>query len=191
MQTIEGYEYELPSDFEDEEIEEDEAFNSEDERMYGHLFADRDEDEEDASEDDDDILTSDEEENDDSEEEDDELDDVFAQVASSDDSDDDSRDTERDEQDDDDDAAHAVMMAAMTGSLPTKKKKKDVVITEAYPESEFNLPVAGKLLSTQLVSHYTHNVSWVQLVCRQSSFPSCNVCLSNRYLSMRADSSAN
>lgn len=32
-------EYELPSDFEDEEIEEEEAFNSEDERMYGHLFS--------------------------------------------------------------------------------------------------------------------------------------------------------
>jgi U3 small nucleolar RNA-associated protein 14 len=31
-------EYDLPKDFEDEEIDEDEAFNSEDERMYGHLF---------------------------------------------------------------------------------------------------------------------------------------------------------
>jgi U3 small nucleolar RNA-associated protein 14 len=31
-------EYELPKDFEDEEIDEDAAFNSEDERLYGHLF---------------------------------------------------------------------------------------------------------------------------------------------------------
>eukprot|EP00890_Picochlorum_soloecismus_P006277 jgi/Picsp_1/6650/NSC_03993-R1_protein len=32
-------EYELPSDFEDEEIDEEEAFNSEDERRYGHIFS--------------------------------------------------------------------------------------------------------------------------------------------------------
>eukprot|EP00884_Botryococcus_braunii_P004425 jgi/Botrbrau1/13984/Bobra.117_2s0014.1 len=35
---VDSYEYELPSDFEDEEIDEDEAFNSEDERIYGHIF---------------------------------------------------------------------------------------------------------------------------------------------------------
>jgi U3 small nucleolar RNA-associated protein 14 len=35
---VENYEYELPEDFEDEEIDEDDAFNSEDERLYGHLF---------------------------------------------------------------------------------------------------------------------------------------------------------
>ena len=39
---VENYEYELPEDFEDEEIDEDEAFNSEDERLYGHLFASSD-----------------------------------------------------------------------------------------------------------------------------------------------------
>jgi len=40
MQNVEdNNEYELPSDFEDEEIDEEEAFNSEDERMYGHLFS--------------------------------------------------------------------------------------------------------------------------------------------------------
>lgn len=33
------YEYELPSDFSDEEIDEDEAFNSEDERKYGVMLA--------------------------------------------------------------------------------------------------------------------------------------------------------
>lgn len=37
-QDVDNYEYELPSDFEDEEIDEDEAFNSEDERKYGAWF---------------------------------------------------------------------------------------------------------------------------------------------------------
>ncbi|KAI8110648.1 hypothetical protein M9435_002322 [Picochlorum sp. BPE23] len=36
---VDNYEYELPEDFEDEEIDEDEAFNSEDEQLYGHLFS--------------------------------------------------------------------------------------------------------------------------------------------------------
>lgn len=39
LQDIDNYEYELPEDFEDEEIDEDEAFNSEDEQLYGHLFS--------------------------------------------------------------------------------------------------------------------------------------------------------
>lgn len=38
MQKVDTYEYELPNDFEDEEIDEDAAFNSEDERLYGHIF---------------------------------------------------------------------------------------------------------------------------------------------------------
>lgn len=38
QQDVDNYEYELPSDFEDEEIDEDEAFNSEDERKYGAWF---------------------------------------------------------------------------------------------------------------------------------------------------------
>lgn len=39
LQDVDTYEYELPEDFEDEEIDEDEAFNSEDEKLYGHLFS--------------------------------------------------------------------------------------------------------------------------------------------------------
>lgn len=35
---MDTYEYELPDNFEDEEIDEDAAFNSEDERLYGHIF---------------------------------------------------------------------------------------------------------------------------------------------------------
>lgn len=48
---VENNEYELPEDFEDEEIEEDEAFNSEDERMYGHFFRDSGSSEEEPGED--------------------------------------------------------------------------------------------------------------------------------------------
>ncbi|KDD74069.1 hypothetical protein H632_c1601p1, partial [Helicosporidium sp. ATCC 50920] len=46
---VENYEYELPSDFEDEEIDEDEAFNEEDEARYGHIFRDGSDDGESSS----------------------------------------------------------------------------------------------------------------------------------------------
>jgi U3 small nucleolar RNA-associated protein 14 len=35
---VENYEYEMPSDFEDEEVSEDEAFDSDDERKFAHFF---------------------------------------------------------------------------------------------------------------------------------------------------------
>ena len=38
MQRVENYEYELPADFQDEEIDEDEAFNEEDDQIYSHIF---------------------------------------------------------------------------------------------------------------------------------------------------------
>ena len=95
-QRVDSYEYELPADFVDEEIDEDEAFNSEDERLYGHLFSKgnkrgRDggddegdsDDEDDSGSDDDDLLDSEEdseESGDDEEEDDSELDDVFARA---------------------------------------------------------------------------------------------------------------
>ena len=47
---VENNEYELPEDFEDEEIDEDEAFNSEDERLYGHFFRDSGTSEEESQE---------------------------------------------------------------------------------------------------------------------------------------------
>ena len=96
LQKVDNYEYELPSDFEDEEIDDEEAFNSEDERMYGHLFKNKqggDESDEDEDDEEDDLLNSEdddqeeeeeedfsdnEEENDD--EEDSELEDVFAKA---------------------------------------------------------------------------------------------------------------
>ena len=50
IQHVANYQYELPENFEDEEIDEDEAFNEKDEEVYGHIFggttvADQDEDE--------------------------------------------------------------------------------------------------------------------------------------------------
>ena len=38
VQNIENYEYELPSDFEDEEIDEDAAFTEEDKKLYAGWF---------------------------------------------------------------------------------------------------------------------------------------------------------
>lgn len=38
MQKVENYEYEMPSDFEDEEIDEDLAFTAEDKVKYGSWF---------------------------------------------------------------------------------------------------------------------------------------------------------
>jgi U3 small nucleolar RNA-associated protein 14 len=45
MQQVENYEYELPSDFEDEEIDEEAAFTAEDKKLYAGWFGeDADED---------------------------------------------------------------------------------------------------------------------------------------------------
>ena len=38
LQRVDNYEYELPSDFEDEEIDEDEAFGPDDDVKLGHLL---------------------------------------------------------------------------------------------------------------------------------------------------------
>lgn len=40
LQRVENYEYELPSDFEDEEIDEDTAFTEADKRQFADWFAD-------------------------------------------------------------------------------------------------------------------------------------------------------
>ena len=39
LQRVDNYEYELPEDFEDEEIDEDAAFNEEDKKLYAEHFA--------------------------------------------------------------------------------------------------------------------------------------------------------
>ncbi len=39
MQRVDNYEYELPSDFEDEEIDEEAAFTEEDKKQFADWFA--------------------------------------------------------------------------------------------------------------------------------------------------------
>lgn len=181
LQRVENYEYELPSDFEDEEIDDDEAFNSEDERMYGHLFKkdakggseseeEEEEEESDENESEDDLLNSEDEEeekevdlNEDSEEEeseeedeeDSELEDVFAKAGAAGGGDSPTffgSDEEAEDEDNDyarDEAAREAMVRAVTDGAVSgegkfnKRRKKEIVVTEAYPESEFNLPAAG------------------------------------------------
>ncbi|KAG7667273.1 hypothetical protein Ndes2526B_g04225 [Nannochloris sp. 'desiccata'] len=172
---VDNYEYELPSDFEDEEIDDEQAFNSEDERMYGHLFKNKqggdaseeeeDEDEEDDllhSEDDDEQenISDSEEENDD--EEDSELEDVFAKAGAASDGDSprlfgsDEEEAEEEGDDDEDEyemkeARREAMVRAVTDgavcgegkNITGRRRKKEIVVTEVYPESEFNLPAAG------------------------------------------------
>lgn len=36
---MDNFQYELPEDFEDEEIDEDEAFTEEDKKLYAHMFS--------------------------------------------------------------------------------------------------------------------------------------------------------
>lgn len=176
VQRVDNYEYELPSDFEDEEIDDEQAFNSEDERMYGHLFKNKqggdaseeeeDEDEEDDllhSEDDDEQenISDSEEENDD--EEDSELEDVFAKAGAASDGDSprlfgsDEEEAEEEGDDDEDEyemkeARREAMVRAVTDgavcgegkNITGRRRKKEIVVTEVYPESEFNLPAAGQ-----------------------------------------------
>jgi U3 small nucleolar RNA-associated protein 14 len=44
MQRVENYEYEMPSDFEDEEIDEDLAFTAEDKKKYAGWFGEEPDD---------------------------------------------------------------------------------------------------------------------------------------------------
>ena len=50
MQRVENYEYELPSDFEDEEIDEELAFTEEDKKKYGAWFEKEEEVQDDGQE---------------------------------------------------------------------------------------------------------------------------------------------
>ena len=178
VQRVENYEYELPSDFEDEEVEEDEAFNSEDERKFGHLFArksggsdasESDEDEDDAAtgeeeeEDNDADLLNSDEDSQEEEEEDSGLEEAFGPLESGGGDDDGDEDEEAgfDNEDDIeyDEAAHEAMVRAVTGGAGTRAKdrrrKKEVVLTEAYPESEYNLPSTGQSVSMYFMYLFT------------------------------------
>ena len=159
-QHVDNYEYELPKNFEDEEIEEDEAFNSEDERRYGHLFGKRggasdseEEGDEEDSESEGDLLDSEEEEESGSGEEEDydsDLEEAFARAGAAGESDEEEEEEDMIQQlaDNDDDDAREAMVRAVTGgkdaSGKERRRRREVVVTEAYPESEFNLPAAGQ-----------------------------------------------
>ncbi|KAL2609839.1 hypothetical protein R1flu_028412 [Riccia fluitans] len=137
---IERMEYEFPSDFEDEEIDEDEGSvgedneESEDEESNRGNLSDRKKKEISLHSDDEDDEGSD---GDDEEEEEEEEDDDEGKHGEM------SLDSSEDEEDEDDDERHQRLLEAVTGksSRPERegKTRKEQVTTEAYPESEFNL----------------------------------------------------
>lgn len=140
---VENNEYELPDDFEDEEIEEDEAFNSEDERLYGHLF-----DEDNSSEVEDDS------------EDDGESQDAYDALESDDHADGDESwpDIDEVEHPSGDDAnpqfdeditqngTDEMELYGEEGDLPDAEggyREKKQLLTEAYPESVFHISAQG------------------------------------------------
>mmetsp|Transcript_37964 Transcript_37964/g.96008 ORF Transcript_37964/g.96008 Transcript_37964/m.96008 type:complete len:1095 (-) Transcript_37964:202-3486(-) len=153
---VENYEYEMPSDFEDEEIDEDLAFTEEDKKKYAGWFSDEEagsggsggggedegEDEGGSSDLDMRLLDSDEElgqdENDDDEDEDEEEDGPEEQGGDDDDDDgllahlggddDEEEGSEGEgEEGEDDDDAYAAMMAEVTGRAAPRGAKAQAV----------------------------------------------------------------
>jgi U3 small nucleolar RNA-associated protein 14 len=183
-QFINSIEYELPSDFEDEEIDEDEAFNEEDNKLYAHIFGDgeggssggdfSDGSSEDVSGSDGDLLKSDSEgegeevadefeseEEEEEEEGDSDLDaendvagegsddeDLLSGISDADDEDDlDEAGAAASEDEEAEEERHAAMLQAVTGGAGRagrKRKRERDVVTEVYPESEYNLPAHGE-----------------------------------------------
>ena len=140
-QDVASLEYELPEDFEDEEIDEDNVWTREDTKEMGDNPFGLDDDEEEEEEDDeeeeeeeDDEYDDDEEDND--EEEGDEVFDAFDRL-------------DEDEEDDDDDdevgdeGYRDVLRAARKGDThdgSARRTRTNVdVITEIHPESQFNI----------------------------------------------------
>ncbi|KAL6770242.1 hypothetical protein ACKKBG_A34180 [Auxenochlorella protothecoides x Auxenochlorella symbiontica] len=168
---VDKYEYEMPSDFEDEEIDEDTAFTAEDNALYGHMFEDGPSGEEgeegETTDDGSDADGSDADINLDSDEEDaqsgHELDDVFDASSSEEEGKESDDDVEAGtargsgsgsgQEDEEDDTAHAALLAAVTEGAPGKKGRKErrAVVTEAYPEAEHNMPNAGDLSVSDLL----------------------------------------
>lgn len=129
--SVEHVEYELPSDFEDEEIDEDAAFGEEDIGLEENIKTKR---REDISLDESDVsLNSDEEDPASAEEDDEES------------GDEDEEDEEDEEEEEDDDEKHQQMLEAVTGKPhqlrndDTATERKRDVRSEAFSESEFNL----------------------------------------------------
>ena len=156
LQLADGLEFELPSDVEeDEEIDEDMAFTAEDKIRYAGMFGDEPDDGEAVEEE---LLASDVSE-----------DENFADVSAlqspvytllqgpltvdfteptilvftQDRSEDEAADAGSDS---DDERRHAAMLADVraAGDGNRKRKRRDVLMSEAYPESEYNLnPASG------------------------------------------------
>ncbi|CAM6099546.1 unnamed protein product [Calypogeia fissa] len=157
---IDRLEYELPSDFEDEEIDEDAAFGGDEDDAVIKKVAkkkakeiDLNSDEDSGDEDEDDEDEDEDLEEDDNAAEDDE---EQAEAKSSDRSDEEEEEEEGDEDgdeddnEDDDEGRHSRMIEAVTGKAvagrPDRegRRGKERVFSEAYPESEFNLnPSSG------------------------------------------------
>ncbi|KFM25617.1 U3 small nucleolar RNA-associated protein 14 [Auxenochlorella protothecoides] len=168
---VDNYEYEMPSDFEDEEIDEDTAFTAEDNALYGHMFeggpSGEEGEEGETTDDGSDADGSDADINLDSDEEDaqsgHELDDVFDASSSEEEGKESDDDVEAGtargsgsgsgQEDEEDDTAHAALLAAVTEGAPGKKGRKErrAVVTEAYPEAEHNMPNAGDLSVSDLL----------------------------------------
>lgn len=147
---MDNYEYEMPSDFEDEEIDEDEAFNDEDKRLYSEWFPPSDDDdvyegeekEEEEEEEGRKLLDSDEEADGDdsagiSEEEDSMMDGWDAMV-----------DEEAEEEESvEEDGAHERMIAALKRGKAGPPRA--AVVSEAYDENEYNLNPEATSLGCQ------------------------------------------
>ncbi|KAL3678692.1 hypothetical protein R1sor_021648 [Riccia sorocarpa] len=146
---VERMEYELPSDFEDEEIDEDEGSvgdedeGSDDEEPHKSKRSEpkKKEISLQSDDDDDDDEGSDGEE--DEEEEEDDDDEIGRAGKHKQGSLYSSEDEEDGDDEEDDDERHQRLLEAVTGisTRPERegRAKKEQVITEAYPESEFNL----------------------------------------------------
>lgn len=145
MQRVDNYEYELPSDFEDEEIDEGLAFTEEDKKKYAGWFGD--DDEEDAGEGgeygDDEALGTDDFEDDDEEGGGRAF--LNSDGGSGDDEEEEDGDDDEDHADLDDDERYQDMMAAVLGRKGKDAgKAKQRVVQGSGPESEFNLTSGGR-----------------------------------------------
>lgn len=156
---VDKLEYELPSDFEDEEIDEDTAFgvssdNSEERHIAkGRVNAccqgkqtsqiDLNSDEEDRTSGSEDLSGS-EGDNDEEVADRDQLSAGRQQLENQEEEEEGEEEEEEEEEGDEEDSErHQKMLQAVTGmsseAVEGKKRRKKIVVSEAYPESEFNL----------------------------------------------------
>ncbi|KXZ48222.1 hypothetical protein GPECTOR_29g127 [Gonium pectorale] len=163
---VDNYEYELPSDFEDEEIDEETAFTEEDKKKFGAWFEKEiDADDDDGAgvgDDDGEDWGDDDDEGEDAEDEEDKDpgsrgaaarldsgdgdDDLF--LGDDDDDDEEDDEQEEDEEGEEDAERHGAMLRDVLGAVGAggdgsrKRARRDpnaAVVSEAYPESQYNL----------------------------------------------------